>query len=127
MKIAIIGTGYVGLVTGACLADVGSEIWCVDVDAQKIDRLNNGEMPIFEPGLNEVVARNKAKGRLRFTVNLAEALQEADAVFISVGTPETEDGSADLRHVEAVATSIGQTLTHFTVVVTKSYCRGVVL
>ena len=120
MKIAIVGTGYVGLVTGACLADVGLEVCCVDVDAEKIARIERGDLPIFEPGLDNVVARNVAKKRLRFTTDLPSALHDAQAVFISVGTPESEDGSADLRHVEAVATAIGSSMRAHLVIVTKS-------
>jgi UDPglucose 6-dehydrogenase len=120
VKIAIVGTGYVGLVTGACLADVGVEVCCVDVDAEKIRRIELGDLPIFEPGLDVIVKRNASKGRLRFTTDLASALRGAQAVFISVGTPESEDGSADLRHVEAVATDIGRSIEDHIVVVTKS-------
>jgi UDPglucose 6-dehydrogenase len=120
MKIVMIGTGYVGLVTGACLADVGGMVTCVDVDDQKVERLRRGELPIYEPGLAEVVARCVSRGRLNFSSSLTEVLRGADAVFICVGTPPKEDGSADLQYVEAVARQIGSSLEHYTVVVTKS-------
>lgn len=120
MKIAIIGTGYVGLVTGACLAETGVNVACVDVNEYKIDNLKNGIIPIYEPGLEEVVERNYAGNRLRFTTDLREAVDGADVVFIAVGTPPGEDGSADLRHVLQVAKEIGESITAYTIVVTKS-------
>ena len=120
MKIAIIGTGYVGLVSGACLAETGVTVTCVDVDKQKIALLNRGEIPIYEPGLKEIVARNRESGRLFFTLSTREAMQKVDAVFIAVGTPPDEDGSADLRHVLAAAEEIGECMDHYLVVVTKS-------
>lgn len=120
MKIVVVGTGYVGLVTGACLSDVGIEVVCVDIDAPKIAGLQSGVLPIYEPGLEEIVEQNAQKGRLRFSTSLAESLEEADAVFIAVGTPEREDGSADLQYVLAVADEIGRNLKDYTVVVTKS-------
>ena len=124
MKVVIVGSGYVGLVTGACLSDTGASVVCVDVDASKIDRLQRGEMPIYEPGLEALVRRNMAKARLRFTTDLAEALVEADVAFIAVGTPPGDDGSADLSQVLGVASSIGRALatspTDYLVVVTKS-------
>ncbi|MDR0544566.1 MAG: UDP-glucose/GDP-mannose dehydrogenase family protein [Odoribacteraceae bacterium] len=120
MKIAIIGTGYVGLVSGACLAETGVTVACADVDEQKIALLNRGEIPIYEPGLKEIVARNRESGRLFFTLSTREAMQKVDAVFIAVGTPPDEDGSADLRHVLAAAAEIGECMDHYLVVVTKS-------
>ncbi len=120
MKIAVIGTGYVGLVTGACLADVGIEATCVDVNEQKITNLKNGILPIYEPGLDAIVERNAASGRLKFTTSLAEALPGAEAVFIAVGTPPGEDGSADLQYVLAVADGIGRAMNDYVVVITKS-------
>jgi UDPglucose 6-dehydrogenase len=120
MKIVVVGTGYVGLVTGACLSDVGIEVVCVDIDAQKIAGLQKGILPIYEPGLEEIVEQNTHKGRLQFSTSLAENLDGADAVFIAVGTPESEDGSADLQYVLAVADEIGAQLEQYTVVVTKS-------
>ena len=96
MKITVVGTGYVGLVTGACLADVGIQVTCVDIDQKKIDGLENGVMPIYEPGLKDIVIRNHAKGRLHFSTNLGEAIKGSGAAFIAVGTPPGEDGSADL-------------------------------
>ncbi len=97
MDIAVIGTGYVGLVTGAGLSDFGNDVICVDVDTKKIEALNNGEIPIYEPGLDQLVKKNVTEGRLRFTTNLAEAIEAARAIFIAVGTPPKADGSADLR------------------------------
>ncbi|MGH8426564.1 MAG: UDP-glucose dehydrogenase family protein [Gammaproteobacteria bacterium] len=120
MRVTIFGTGYVGLVTGTCLADVGNHVICVDVDAAKVARLNAGEVPIFEPGLDALIARNRREGRLRFTTDEKEALAHGTVIFIAVGTPPEEDGSADLRHVLAVARSIGQALVRPAVVVNKS-------
>ncbi len=120
MRIAVVGTGYVGLVSGACLAETGVTVVCVDVDASKIQRLNEGGIPIYEPGLTDIVARNRADERLFFTTSLREALVKADAVFIAVGTPPDEDGSADLKYVLGVAREIGELLENYMVVVTKS-------
>ena len=120
MRIAVVGTGYVGLVSGACLAETGVTVVCVDVDASKIQRLNGGGIPIYEPGLADIVARNRADERLFFTTSLREALVKADAVFIAVGTPQDEDGSADLKYVLGVAREIGELLENYIVVVTKS-------
>lgn len=120
MKITVIGTGYVGLVTGTCLSDVGIEVTCIDIDQKKIDGLKNGVLPIYEPGLAEVVKRNNSKGRLNFSTNLGEAIHDSQAVFIAVGTPPGNDGSADLKYVLAVADEIGKTMTNYIVVVTKS-------
>jgi UDPglucose 6-dehydrogenase len=119
-RITVIGTGYVGLVTGACLSDVGIEVTCVDIDQKKIDGLKNGILPIYEPGLKEIVERNYAKGRLNFSTDLSEAIQGSAAAFIAVGTPPGEDGSADLKYVLAVADQIGKTMTDYLVVITKS-------
>jgi UDPglucose 6-dehydrogenase len=120
MNIAIVGTGYVGLVSGTCFADTGANVTCVDVDAQKIERLKNGEIPIFEPGLDELVLKNVKAGRLHFTTDLASVLDDVQIVFSAVGTPPDEDGSADLKYVLQVARTIGQHINHYTVVVTKS-------
>ncbi len=121
MRIAIIGTGYVGLVSGACFSEFGVEVACVDQDRAKIARLEHGEMPIFEPGLEALVARNAAAGRLSFTTDLPRAVAGADAVFIAVGTPSRRgDGHADLSYVHAAAAEIGRALTGYAVVVTKS-------
>ncbi|HEY9123304.1 MAG TPA: UDP-glucose/GDP-mannose dehydrogenase family protein, partial [Bacteroidales bacterium] len=120
MKIAIVGTGYVGLVSGTCFAETGLDVTCVDVDAQKIEKLNNGQTPIYEPGLDQMIERNMAKGRLRFTTSLADAIADCEAVFIAVGTPPDEDGSADLRYVLAVASDIGKYMKNYLVVITKS-------
>lgn len=120
MKILVVGTGYVGLVTGACLSDTGAEVVCVDIDARKVDQLRKGIMPIYEPGLEEIVHRNAQKGRLRFVTSVKGEMSDVDAVFIAVGTPEGEDGSADLQYVLAVARDIGTYLEDYAVVVTKS-------
>ncbi|MCI5968641.1 UDP-glucose dehydrogenase family protein [Helicobacter sp.] len=120
MNIAMIGTGYVGLVSGACLADMGNAVTCVDIMESKIERLNAGEIPIFEPGLQEIVERNKGVGNLRFTTSLKEALQKAEIVFIAVGTPMGEDGSADLQYVLQAAREIGKTMESKMLIVNKS-------
>jgi len=120
MKIAVIGTGYVGLVTGACFAEMGHHVTCVDIDAEKVAKLKEGWMPIYEPGLKPIVLRNSEERRLLFTISRAEAMSEAEIVFIAVGTPSGEDGSADLQYVLGVASEIGANLTDYTVVVTKS-------
>ena len=120
MNIAIVGTGYVGLVSGTCFADTGVNVTCVDVDANKIERLKQGEIPIYEPGLDELVKKNVAAGRLKFTTDLASILDDVEIVFSAVGTPPDEDGSADLKYVLQVARTIGQNLNHYVVVVTKS-------
>src|ERR1700684_1482217 len=121
MRIAVIGTGYVGLVSGACFSEFGVEVTCVDKDAAKIARLLRGEMPIYEPGLEQVVASNVAAGRLRFTSDLGAAVAGADAVFIAVGTPSRRgDGHADLSYVFEAAGEIAAALTGYAVIVTKS-------
>lgn len=120
MKIVVIGTGYVGLVTGTCFAEVGIDVVCIDVDTKKIENLKKGIMPIYEPGLEEMVLRNYEKGRLSFSTNLGENIKEADVAFIAVGTPPGEDGSADLKYVLAVAKEIGANIDDYIVVVTKS-------
>ncbi len=120
MRVAIFGTGYVGLVTGTCLAEVGHDVICVDIDAAKVEGLNNGVIPIYEPGLEPMVKANHAAGRLRFTTDAAEAIAHGEVVFIAVGTPPDEDGSADLQYVLAVARTIGQHIGRPTVVVDKS-------
>lgn len=120
MNIAVVGSGYVGLVVGACLAETGNTVVCADVDAAKIDGLKQNILPIYEPGLDAFVERNQRHGRLAFTTDIAQAIASADVVFIAVGTPPDEDGSADLRHVLAVAEQIGRHMTRELVVVTKS-------
>lgn len=120
MKITVIGTGYVGLVSGTCLAEVGNDVLCLDLDAEKIRILNSGGIPIHEPGLLEMVARNRAAGRLRFTTDVAEAVAHGLLQFIAVGTPPDEDGSADLQYVVAAARSIGRHMDAFKVIVDKS-------
>jgi UDPglucose 6-dehydrogenase len=120
MRIAVIGSGYVGLVTGVCLAETGNEVTCADIDQRKIDRLNAGDVPIYEPGLEEMVRRNQAEGRLGFTADVGAAVARSKVVFIAVGTPPGEDGSADLQHVLSVARTIGRSMSEPKVVVTKS-------
>ncbi|MDO7853092.1 UDP-glucose dehydrogenase family protein [Hymenobacter convexus] len=120
MKIAIVGTGYVGLVTGTCFAEVGIDVTCIDIDQKKIDNLHQGILPIYEPGLEEMVSRNVEKGRLHFSTNIGEAIKDCDVAFIAVGTPPGEDGSADLKYVLAVARAIGENMNSYGVIVTKS-------
>jgi len=120
MKVAVVGTGYVGLVVGACLAETGNDVVCADVDAAKVAALNAGTIPIYEPGLEQLVRRNEASGRIRFTTDVGGAVRASRVVFIAVGTPPDEDGSADLQHVLAVARTIGDNMTDSKVVITKS-------
>ena len=120
MKVAVVGTGYVGLVVGACLAETGNDVICADVDAGKIKNLKSNKLPIYEPGLEPIVVRNQREGRLIFTTDVGNAVERAEVVFIAVGTPPDEDGSADLQHVLAVATTIGEHMNAPKVVVTKS-------
>ncbi len=120
MKIVIVGSGYVGLVTGACFSEVGIDVVCVDIDRKKIDNLNNGIIPIYEPGLEEMLLRNMKKGRLAFTTNIADAVKECEVLFIAVGTPPDEDGSADLKYVLSVARDCGKHMADYLLVVTKS-------
>ena len=121
MRVAMIGTGYVGLVSGACFADFGHQVTCVDKDVEKIAALKRGDLPIYEPGLADLVTNNAAQGRLRFTTDLEPAVREADTVFIAVGTPSRRgDGHADLSYVYAAAREIAGSLSGFTLVVTKS-------
>ena len=120
MKVTIFGSGYVGLVTGACLAEVGNEVVCVDIDQGKIDRLNQGEVPIHEPGLDSLIQRNRTAGRLRFTTDVDEGVAHGLFQFIAVGTPPDEDGSADLQYVTAVARSIGERMADYRIIVNKS-------
>ncbi|MBC5775460.1 UDP-glucose/GDP-mannose dehydrogenase family protein [Pontibacter sp. KCTC 32443] len=120
MRIAVVGTGYVGLVTGTCFSEVGIDVTCIDIDTNKIENLKKGVLPIYEPGLEEMVLRNTQKERLSFSTDLATSIQGCDAAFIAVGTPPGEDGSADLKYVLAVARAIGQNMNDYMVVVTKS-------
>jgi UDPglucose 6-dehydrogenase len=120
MKITIIGSGYVGLVTGACLAELGNDVFCLDVDHKKIDILNSGGIPIHEPGLSDIVARNRSAGRLKFSTDVAASVAHGDVQFIAVGTPPDEDGSADLQYVLAAARNIGKHMNGFKVIVDKS-------
>src|SRR4026207_932323 len=120
MHIAVIGTGYVGLVTGACFAEFGVDVTCVDVDQEKIERLLDGVMPIYEPGLEQLVSKNTQAGRLHFTTDVRQAVEQALVIFLAVGTPPKSDGSPDLSFVEAAATSIAEYMNGYKVVVTKS-------
>ncbi len=120
MKIVIVGTGYVGLVTGTCFAEVGIDVVCVDIDTKKIEMLRNGKSPIYEPGLDEMLERNIAKEKLKFSTNLKDVLDDAEVIFIAVGTPPDEDGSADLKYVLNVASTIGENMKDYMLVVTKS-------
>lgn len=120
MNIAIVGTGYVGLVSGTCFAEMGINVTCVDIDSNKISRLQKGDIPIYEPGLEEMVLRNVAAGRLKFTTDLCSVLDDVEVVFSAVGTPPDEDGSADLKYVLAVAKTFGQNIKKYTIIVTKS-------
>ena len=120
MRVTVIGSGYVGLVTGACLSDLGFKVVCLDKDLDKIKMLQEGDVPIYEPGLKELLARNYAEGRIRYTTNAAEAIDHGDVLFIAVGTPPLEDGSADLAHVLSVASMIGCNMKSFKLIVNKS-------
>src|SRR4051794_17242007 len=120
MKIAVVGSGYVGLVAGACLAENGNEVVCVDKDPAKVKSLQRGKIPIYEPGLEEVVRRNRTEKRLTFTTNLARGVKQAQIIFIAVGTPTGEDGSADLQHVLAVARDLAKAMNGYKVIVNKS-------
>ena len=120
MKIAIVGTGYVGLVTGTCFAEMGVDVTCVDVQKEKIENLKKGIIPIYEPGLENMVHRNHEAGRLNFTTDLTEVLDDVEIVFSAVGTPPDEDGSADLKYVIEVARTIGRHMNKYVLVVTKS-------
>ena len=120
MKIVVVGTGYVGLVSGTCFSEMGVDVTCVDIDEQKIKTLCNGEVPIYEPGLTELIQRNVAAGRLHFTTQLSQCLAEAELVFIAVGTPEDKDGAADLSYVLEVAREFGRHITHSAILVVKS-------
>lgn len=120
LKLTVVGSGYVGLVTGACFAEMGNDVWCVDIDRKKIENLKRGSIPIFEPGLEEITRRNYGEGRLRFTTDIKESLKESLFVFIAVGTPPDEDGSADLQHVLNVARDIGKNLDRYIIIVNKS-------
>ena len=120
MKISIVGTGYVGLVSGTCFAEIGITVTCVDNNAEKIEKLNKGVVPIYEPGLDQMIIRNKEKGRLTFSTSLKDSLKDAEAVFIAVGTPPDEHGNANLKYVFEVASEIGRNIDHYMVVVNKS-------
>ena len=120
MKIAIVGTGYVGLVTGTCFSEMGIDVHCIDVDSEKIKNLKQGIVPIYEPGLEDMVVRNYKAGRLQFSTDLGAILNHVDVVFIAVGTPPDEDGRADLKYVLEVARTIGKNLSKYVLVVTKS-------
>ena len=127
MKICMIGTGYVGLVSGACFADLGNNVWCVDRIKEKIDMLNDGDIPIYEPGLKEIVSKNFVSKRLKFTTNLPLAVRESDLIFICVGTPTSKDGSANLKYVYNVAKEISRNINKFKIIINKStvpVCTG---
>jgi UDPglucose 6-dehydrogenase len=120
MKIAVIGSGYVGLVTGTCFAETGNQVTCVDIDAKKIEKMRNGIIPIYEPGLDDLFNRNTAEGRLKFTTNLAEGIKDAKVIFLALPTPPGEDGSADLKYILKVADDLGPLLEEYVVVIDKS-------
>jgi UDPglucose 6-dehydrogenase len=120
MKIAVVGTGYVGLVTGTCFAETGNQVICVDIDVAKIEKLNNGIMPIYEPGLETLFHRNKAEGRLQFTTNLKDGIKDAEVIFLALPTPPGEDGSADLKYILGVANDLGSIMEQYAVIIDKS-------
>ena len=120
MNIAVVGTGYVGLVTGTCFAETGNHVICVDINAQKVERMRNGEVPIFEPGLEILFERNTKQGRLHFTTNLKEAIEKAQIIFLALPTPPGEDGSADLSYILGVAKDLSKIITDYKVIVDKS-------
>ncbi|MEK7682254.1 MAG: UDP-glucose 6-dehydrogenase, partial [Chloroflexota bacterium] len=120
MNLTVVGAGHVGLVTGACMADLGNTVTCVDNDTQKVALLNEGVLPIFEPGLEELVKRNRQNERLRFTTSVAEGVDAAEAIFITVGTPSKQDGSPDMSYVEAVAREIARNLKSYRLIIEKS-------
>ena len=120
MKITVLGTGYVGLVVGTCFSDLGNEVTCLDIDEEKIENLKKGKIPIYEPGLEEMVKRNKSEGRLRFSTSLKEGIESGEVLFIAVGTPTKEDGGADLKYVKTVAADIGKFMNEYKIVVDKS-------
>ena len=120
MNIAVVGTGYVGLVTGTCFAETGNNVVCVDIDENKVERMKNGEVPIYEPGLEVLFERNTKQGRLHFTTNLAEAVKDAEIIFLALPTPPGEDGSADLSYILGVASDLSTIITDYKVIVDKS-------
>src|SRR3989338_2103519 len=120
MKIAVTGTGYVGLVTGTCFAELGNEVVCVDIDEEKISKLNSSIIPIYEPGLDKLVVKNRKEGRLKFATDLKKAIKDSDVIFICVGTPPKENGEADLSYVENVARTIAEVMNSYKVIVEKS-------
>ncbi len=120
MKISVIGTGYVGLVTGTCLAESGNDVICMDIDERKIEMLNSGKLPIYEPGLEELIKRNVSHERLTFTTDMSKAVKRSDIIFIAVGTPPGEDGSADLKYVIDASRQIGKHMNGYKVIVNKS-------
>ena len=120
MKIAVAGAGYVGLVTGTCFAELGNDVVCVDIDGDKIKKLNSGIIPIYEPGLDELIKRNEKEGRLRFTTDLKKAIKESEIIFICVGTPPKDSGDADLSYVENVARTIADVMDSYKIIVEKS-------
>ncbi|RZL00290.1 MAG: UDP-glucose/GDP-mannose dehydrogenase family protein, partial [Pedobacter sp.] len=120
MKIAVIGTGYVGLVTGTCFAETGNDVTCVDIDKSKVDKLSGGQITIYEPGLEKLFIRNVREERLRFTTNLEEGIKDAEIIFLALPTPPGEDGSADLKYILGVADDLGKILSDYKVIIDKS-------
>jgi UDPglucose 6-dehydrogenase len=120
MKIAVVGTGYVGLVTGTCFAETGNKVTCIDIDVNKVNKLSNGEITIYEPGLEKIFLRNLRENRLHFTTNLSEGVEDAEIVFLALPTPPGEDGSADLKYILGVANDLGKLLKSYKVIVDKS-------
>jgi UDPglucose 6-dehydrogenase len=120
MKIAVVGTGYVGLVTGTCFSETGNDVHCVDIDPGKVEKLRNGQITIYEPGLEKLFVRNLREGRLKFTTDLKEGIADAEVIFLALPTPPGEDGSADLQYILGVARDLGKILTGYTVIVDKS-------
>jgi UDPglucose 6-dehydrogenase len=120
MKIAVVGTGYVGLVTGTCFAETGNDVICVDIDERKIEKLRKGKMPIYEPGLDVLFERNSKEGRLKFTTNLEDGIKDAQVIFLALPTPPGEDGSADLKYILGVAQDLGKIMKQYAVIIDKS-------
>ena len=120
MKIAVVGTGYVGLVTGTCFAETGNKVTCVDIDQSKVEKLSNGEITIYEPGLEKIFLRNLKEGRLKFTTSLEEGIREADIIFLALPTPPGADGAADLKYILSVSDHLGKILSGYKVIVDKS-------
>ena len=120
MKLTVVGSGYVGLVTGTCFSDMGNDVWCVDIDDNKIENLKKGIIPIYEPGLEEMIKRNYSEGRLKFTSDINDGIKESLYIFIAVGTPSDENGCADLKYVFSVARDIGKNIEKYSIIINKS-------